>query len=555
MRIAFVSDIHANLQAWNAVHADLVAQKVGRIICLGDIVGYGPSPAEVLTKVYANVHHFVLGNHDAVVSGSMQPTGFNPYAKQLIDRTCEKLGRRAKTFFRKIPLSIKSNDFRCAHGHPSNPSTFAYVWGEGEARIAWERISETLSFVGHTHRPCLHVLSEDGKYRKMQPGGNAITLQPGHRYIINCGSVGMSRDADFRGSYVIYDTEKRCLQWQRVAYDLEAFTKQVREEHGNTELTEFLLKRFAGTEKEAVRELIDFTPGKATVSRTVMRERELAQIKARVVRWKIAAAVVGLLLLLGAVGFWGFWRSLPQPLTLVADRQGVLSAKPGARAVSHQCIPKAAYDPNRLPPGWRAILEDARTQSVHFNGKALVLSSKDTNQELEIALPRLELTRVEKVVIDLHGKIAGELPKEPPLLVVDYVYKDGSTKRGAENERVRVEGKVLTKGHTVRDLSGEVRGLQIRLRACFRGELELDRLSLTAHPKPQPLKAMKPINVNVATAKELQALPEIGEVLAERIVAYREANGPFGAVEDLLKVKGIGKGKFAKFRKYVCTDD
>ena len=127
MRFAIVSDLHSNLQAWNAVLLDIRSQKLDRIICLGDVVGYGPDPAEVLRSVHANVNHLVLGNHDAVVCGKMDETLFNESARQIIDWTRGQLNREARRFLGSLPLSLDAGLFRCAHGDFSEPGAFNHA--------------------------------------------------------------------------------------------------------------------------------------------------------------------------------------------------------------------------------------------------------------------------------------------------------------------------------------------------------------------------------------------------------------------------------------------
>ena len=555
MRIAFVSDIHANLQAWNAVHADLAAQRVDRIICLGDVVGYGPSPAEVLTRTYASVNHFVLGNHDAVVSGFMQPTGFNPNARNLIDLTRQRLGQKAEEFFRKVPLSLKSNGLRCAHGNPANPGGFGYVLDESDAKAVWQNVSEDLCFVGHTHRPCLHVLAEDGTYTRAKAAEAPMSLRPGQRYIVNCGSVGMSRDSDFRSSYVVYDTAQKNLQWHRVAYDLDAFTRTVRETFGETEPTRFLLKRFDSTLKRPVRELIDFTPGQATISDSVAEEEEIEQIKARVIRWQVAAAVVCLLLVLCTVGFGLFWSSLPKPLTLTGP-QTSLSVQPVGETVSQQCIPNEEGSHDRVPPGWKVLMSDSRTQSFRFTREGLSLTSTDERHALEVALPRLDFGGSSKVRLKLHGGVADGFQGEPPVLVVDYVYKNGELRHGVRSEPLVVTGSELSKQHTLSDIPNAVQAFDVRLRGRFCGEVRIDSFVVTAYPEAAKEPGLLvTVNVNTASLEELCALPGIGETRARGILEHREKEGPFRTPDDLLEVKGIGKSVLGKMREHVRVAD
>jgi competence ComEA-like helix-hairpin-helix protein len=553
MRIAFVSDIHANLQAWRAVHADIAAQEADRIICLGDIVGYGPSPAEVLTEVYSEVNHFVLGNHDAVVAGSLQAKGFNPYARELIRLTCEKLGGRARQFFRGVPLTIRNRSFACSHGSPAGPQRFGYVFKRAQAEAAWARSSHRLHFIGHTHRPVLYELSSQGRYRKIRPHSGAFDLEPDARYIVNCGSVGLSRDGDFRASYVVYDSSNDSLHWHRVAYDLEAFVAQVRGTYSNAELVEFLLGRVRAERRRPIRELIDFAPGRSELSEEVEKERHIEQVRASITRWKLLSTAACCLLLMGAAGFYGFWRSLPVPRTLAGAQGGTIHARPAGRPVTVGCLPAREPASDQLPAGWTVRLGDSRSQSVHLLHGAVELRSGTERQSVEVAVPPIELTRVRKVRFSIDGRRSKDFRGEVPALVVDYLGEGGQIlRRGAQHEPLVVEGTALSKQHTLPALPEGVKALRLRLVGRFVGRVRLNRLEVAAYPDEESrLRAHGPLEVNSATAEELEKLPGIGRVTAERIVQFRTQNGPFGSVGDLGRVKGIGPKTLAEIRPYV----
>lgn len=242
MRVAFLSDIHCNLQAWRAVRDDMATRRVDQIVCLGDVVGNGPSPAVVLKEVHETVDHFVLGNHDAVVAGSVDPNHFHAMARQLILYSCNRLSDRARRFFRNLPLVYESTEFSCSHASPAHPEHFAYVDSEQEARRAWERAPHAVHFTGHTHDPILYELTPDGRVTSTRPEREAIPLDPGCRYLINSGSVSMARDEDYRASYVVFDSAERSVQWHRVAYDLEGYAEEVRRTFRDPKVIEYLLR-------------------------------------------------------------------------------------------------------------------------------------------------------------------------------------------------------------------------------------------------------------------------------------------------------------------------
>ncbi|MBA4389292.1 MAG: hypothetical protein C0404_15075, partial [Verrucomicrobia bacterium] len=149
MRIALVSDIHSNLQAWNAVLMDIRSSRLDRIICLGDVVGYGPNPAEVLESVHANVNYLVMGNHDAVICNKIDSSQFQDSAVESLEWSRQRLGKNAVAFLETLPLCLESELFRCAHGDHSDPAAFNYVIEPEDAIPSWQAVSSNLLFVGH----------------------------------------------------------------------------------------------------------------------------------------------------------------------------------------------------------------------------------------------------------------------------------------------------------------------------------------------------------------------------------------------------------------------
>jgi len=375
------------------------------------------------------------------------------------------------------------------------------------------------------------------------------------RYILNCGSVGMSRDSDPRASYVIYDLDQGAVLWRRVAYDRDAFRHAVHAACDDPELRDFLLKRYDTQAPRPVRELIDFTPGQAAVAESVTEEQELAQIKARVVRWKAAAAATCVLLLMGLVGFWLFWRSLPVPLMLASEDSAVVSLAGRREPVSHQFITEQQLPMGTVPPGWQVALGDSRQQSVQFLAGSVVLSSSDQTTGIELSLPPVSTEDTPKVRVNLNGRTSPQFLGDLPVLVVDYRYRDGTERRAAKNEPLVLKEQELSKQDTV-EVPKSAAALRLRLRAQFAGEIELSRITLTAIPEQEPQHVIAaPVDINRATVEELRELPGIGETRARNIVEYREANGPFRSVEDLLKVKDIGEKTLSGLHGQICVGD
>lgn len=251
MKYAFVSDIHANLQAWQAVWRDRVTRGVDTVICLGDIVGYGPRPAETLAAIRATVVNVLMGNHDAAVSGMFDASLFNHEAREMVEWTDDELGTRPLEYLRNLPYvaEIEAGEFSfaCAHGSMYQPEQFLYIFSERDARNCWASCETPLVFVGHTHLPRVDVLDRQGECRVRLP--NSFEVEPHQRYIVNVGSVGMPRVGDIKACYCTFDTDTRLVEWHHVDYDIDAYKREIVTMMGNCESADRLMAVFTA-EKE-----------------------------------------------------------------------------------------------------------------------------------------------------------------------------------------------------------------------------------------------------------------------------------------------------------------
>jgi predicted phosphodiesterase len=222
MRYAIVSDLHANLRAWNAVLADLCAQGADVVICLGDIVGYGPNPSEVLQGVRSVTNNFVMGNHDAAAVGMMDYSIFNDHARQAIEWTMKVLNDEQKQFLSSVPLAIEAGEILFVHAEIAEPGRFDYISNTEIAKENFAVANHLVTFVGHTHLPKIFERDQQGEVREMMV--NDAVLDGSKRYIINVGSVGEPRDPDdLRARYVLYDPEKREVVFRRVEFDIVSY--------------------------------------------------------------------------------------------------------------------------------------------------------------------------------------------------------------------------------------------------------------------------------------------------------------------------------------------
>ncbi len=364
MRYAIVSDIHGNLSAWNTVLADIALRRVDRIICLGDVVGYGPEPAEVLKSVYAHVHLMVLGNHDAVVADRMSADTFNDRARRMITWTQKQLGTKARDFLSALPLVLKGENFRCVHGDFSDPAVFNYIQTPEEAKVSFDAVPEQLLFCGHSHEAGIFVVGTSGIPHALAP--QDFTLESNKRYIVNVGSVGYARSGDPRAFYVLFDEEAGSINFFRLSYDFEAFrAAAARKQLGPDEIP--LLRRSPTGALASVRESLDFAPdATARVSGEVVESDVTTLLKKQTALWKwlaIASVIAGLLVAAAAVFF-----------VLQAGVKSV--AFPPERIAPLTEAEYRGIDGNLLPPlsvrtvggfsssPFRVVLGDSRKQSV-----------------------------------------------------------------------------------------------------------------------------------------------------------------------------------------------
>lgn len=234
VRQALISDIHGNLEALTAVMADIQGQRVDRLVCLGDIIGYGPNPCQCLDAVMHACSLTILGNHDQ--AALFDPDGFNPVALRAIYWTRDELDRGAGgaakingrwDFLSELPKFHSDGDILYVHGSPRD-ATNEYVFPETiydqtRMRLLFERVVR-LSFQGHTHMPGVFTL--DGEFITPEDCDHTFALCE-EKLMINVGSVGQPRDEDPRSCYVIMDDQKQEIEFRRVDYDIEKTIKKI----------------------------------------------------------------------------------------------------------------------------------------------------------------------------------------------------------------------------------------------------------------------------------------------------------------------------------------
>ena len=215
MRIALISDIHGNLEAFESVVADARQKGVDGFACLGDIVGYGANPVACLEGVKdLDPLAVIQGNHDAYAADDRSLASFNPLATQATLWTRETLSSQQRSWLANLPLEARlEGDVCLVHATPGDPESWAYVRFHDEGTFAIQAQETRLCFYGHTHIPMAFQMSQG---RVDQHDEGAYDLSAGERWLINVGSVGQPRDSDWRAAWSLLDLETQRLDLVRV---------------------------------------------------------------------------------------------------------------------------------------------------------------------------------------------------------------------------------------------------------------------------------------------------------------------------------------------------
>ena len=231
MRFLVLSDIHANFTALAAV-LDAVPDRWQRVLCLGDLVGYGPDPNEVTDRVRALQPSIVRGNHDKAVAGLADLEDFNPAAQLSARWTQTQLREENLQYLKQLPQGPMAADgLTLAHGAYRDEDE--YVFAPAQAMAGLQESPTMVTLFGHTHYQG-GFSHHDGRIGVIQlrpePGANfaALRLDPGTRYLLNPGSVGQPRDGDPRAAFVIADLAHQVIEFWRVPYDVTAVQQRMR---------------------------------------------------------------------------------------------------------------------------------------------------------------------------------------------------------------------------------------------------------------------------------------------------------------------------------------
>lgn len=227
MRIAVMSDIHGNLEAFEEVLRDIDHSDIDRIVNVGDSIGYGPEPEEVLNLIEKRNIVNILGNHEQAILDETYRQCFMRGAIKTIEHTMRFLTTASLLYLKTLPKTESLNEALFVHGCPPNSHTiYLNHLTIFEIENVYQSFPNNIAFAGHTHK--FMLFSYNGKKVDFRPPKNE-PMKLGHnlRYIFNVGSVGQPRDNDSRAGYVIWDTDVNSLEVKRIPYNIRATAEKI----------------------------------------------------------------------------------------------------------------------------------------------------------------------------------------------------------------------------------------------------------------------------------------------------------------------------------------
>jgi diadenosine tetraphosphatase ApaH/serine/threonine PP2A family protein phosphatase len=226
MRVAVISDVHANRHALDAVLDAVEAESPDAVWCLGDTVGYGPQPNECCDLVRDRSDLCLVGNHDLVVLGDLAVSDFNEEAAAAASWTSDILTDAARAFLADLKPAAEASGVSLYHASARDP-VWEYILSEETARATFELAAADLILVGHSH-VALALQQNDGRVLGgLAPAGVEVALDG--RWLLNPGSVGQPRDGDPRAAWLLLDLDRRFASFRRVTYPVDRTQAEMRE--------------------------------------------------------------------------------------------------------------------------------------------------------------------------------------------------------------------------------------------------------------------------------------------------------------------------------------
>jgi diadenosine tetraphosphatase ApaH/serine/threonine PP2A family protein phosphatase len=226
MKLAVLTDIHANRAARAAVLADATAHGAEHFAILGDIVGYGPDPAACIDRIRALVPTVcVKGNHDHAIADGSEP--MSPHAQKAIDWTRRQLSPDQAQWLAQLPLSARLDQTLFSHASPHNPADWTYITSHTRAAPAFQATDARLILCGHVHKPALYSIDIQGIVRECPIAiAQPMPLIPSRRWLAVIGSVGQPRDGSNHAAWVLLEPHQ--ITFRRTPYDVQSTVAQIR---------------------------------------------------------------------------------------------------------------------------------------------------------------------------------------------------------------------------------------------------------------------------------------------------------------------------------------
>ena len=227
MRVLIISDIHANLTAFETVLEDAKGDW-DYVWCLGDVVGYGPDPNECVELLNTLPHLCLAGNHDWAALGRLDVRTFNPDARRAVQWTQDTLTTENTAYLEALPVAFVIGNYTLVHASPREP-VWEYILEPLVAALNFPHFETPYCLVGHTHQPVIYEqINDEGDTEAIAPQYGTLRQLNGRRQIINPGSVGQPRDANPDAAYAILDVDSNVFEHRRIPYDIHAVQQRMR---------------------------------------------------------------------------------------------------------------------------------------------------------------------------------------------------------------------------------------------------------------------------------------------------------------------------------------
>jgi predicted phosphodiesterase len=227
VKLAVISDIHGNLEALKEVLADIDFKGIETVVCLGDNIGYGPEPDQVIKLLRSRKIPSLMGNHELGLVDKDKLHGFNPLAKRSLLLTEKFLSQESLAYLKTLPVNMFVDGCLLVHGFPPDSvSTYLFQFSRTQLPKIFKKMEYDLCMVGHTHELLL-ISCTEGRVSKARLSEGVQTLAAESKYIVNVGSVGQPRDGNNNAKYVIWESKTRTLEVRFVPYDIRKTAEKI----------------------------------------------------------------------------------------------------------------------------------------------------------------------------------------------------------------------------------------------------------------------------------------------------------------------------------------